>query len=232
MKSSILRAAAAVIAGAMLCTAVGCGGPARRRNGKNPREKHNYPDGSLVGTWTNYEYTASVTEQGSVSIHRDLSEFMYYLMDGTLLLDGIEIAPEGSRLENDTLTITGKYPDIDDETLLVLSRKGDTSSPMPEQFDGVYEITGGALEDQVKSEYAAGYTGPVGVEFDKGNCDLVLMDYCNIVQKGDEVTLSGDSLAEAGYTPEVLADLYFVLEDDKAVFHFNSGNTETFSKLG
>jgi len=225
MRYQTRKAAALFLAGAVLCGAAGCG---------SKRQKNNYPDGSLVGEWTDYNFDAVLGGDGSISVERDLSELLYYMPDGTLMADGYELPAANTKSDNGTMTITGDITDSGDDStvLLELKRVGDTGAEEPEIFDGVYEITGGTLKERIAEEYAGGSGSTLDIVFDAGSCEMRIENVGSYTQKGDELTLTGDRLAEAGYSPERTAGLYFVLENDSAVLHFADGTVETFRKVG
>lgn len=225
MKHCLRNAAAVILAGAVLCGAAGCS------SGKG-RPVNKYPDGSLVGEWTNYTYDTILGEDGSVSVEADASGLIYYMSDGVLMADGYEIPAANTRYNNGDLTVTGDITGEGDEVLLELRRIGETYSDRREIFDGVYEIAGGSLKQRLIDEYAGGMDEGVSLVIDRGNCELRMSGVGTYKQKGDELTISGDLLTQAGYTPERTNGLYFVLENDCAVLHFADGSVESFKKVG
>lgn len=228
MRYQIRRAAAMILAGAVLCGAAGCS------SGGTKRQKNNYPAGSLVGEWTDYNFDAVLGEDGSISVERDLSELLYYMPDGTLMADGYELPAANTKSDNGTLTVTGDITDSGDDStvLLEMKRVGDTAAENPEIFDGIYEITGGTLKERIADEYAGGSESTLDIVLDRGSCEMRIENVGSYTQKGDELTLTGDKLTEAGYSPERTAGLYFVLENDGATLHFADGTVETFKKIG
>lgn len=227
MRYQIRRAAAMLLAGAVLCGAAGCS------SGSKGRTRNNYPDGSLVGEWTDYSFDTILGADGSISVERDLSELLYYMPDGTLMADGYELPAGNTKTGDGTMTITGDIGSGDSSTVLLeLSRVGDTAAENPEIYDGVYELTGGDLKQRIIDEYAGGTDNTLDIVFDCGSCEMRITGVGSYSQKGDELTLTGDKLTEAGYSPERTAGLYFVLENDTAVLHFADGTVETFRKIG
>ncbi len=226
MKYCIRNAAALLLAGAVLCGAAGCS------SAGGGRTVNKYPDGSLVGEWTNFEYDAVLGQDGSISVETDVSGLIYYMEDGILMADGYEIPAANTKNNNGDLTVTGDITGEGDAVLLELHRTGDTLSERKEVFDGVYEITGGSLKQRLFDEYAGGISEDVSLVIDRGNCELRMGGVGTYTQKGDELTLSGDMLAQAGYTPEKTSGLYFVLENDNAYLHFADGTVEAFRKVG
>ena len=192
-------------------------------------ERHDYPDGTLVGRWHGYDADIIFQEDGNVSASYDISDIMLFNSDGTFMFDGTEYAKDTVEYDGKNLKVI-----IDDEgdkvELLSLERIGETDATA-QVFDGEYNITNEVVKDML-AEY-------IGCEDDDidlrivikyGKFSLFAKDFSKYKQSGDTVDFDGKTLNLGGFSSNMDDPCTFVYEDNILVIYNVEGVFEAFTR--
>ena len=188
------------------------------------RTVNNYEDGILVGQWRN-EQTNIMTfnEDGSVDSIMDVSPFMHFTENKTLILDTNEISSDFVNYDGSTLDVS--YPD--DESgekvqLLLLERKNKETQ---DSFNGIYELKGGQLFDSLSKNLNIDKSGSsLDLIINDSSCLLYINNSCSYSQDGDIIDFTG---VNAPFKTQNHGDCYFIIDGDTMTIKDTVENTET-----
>ena len=183
------------------------------------RTVNNYNDGILLGRWKNDEADIIFNENGYLDMIMDVSAFMHFTENRSLMLDVNEISSDfvnynGSELEVSYTNDTGE------KVLLMLLER--TGEPDENSIDGRYNFTGGQLFDSLSANLGMDKDSSLDLIISGEECLICVNNSCSYAQDGDIIDFSGNN---ALFKTENHGDCYFTVEGDTLTI-FNGGEND------
>ncbi|MBR0142018.1 MAG: hypothetical protein IJM19_07210 [Ruminococcus sp.] len=189
---------------------------------------NDYEDGILVGQWKDEQASIMVfNEDGSVDAVMDVSSFMHFTEQGTLILDTNEIASDFVRYDGSVVDVSYTNEETNEKVQLIYLERKD--SPDEKNLNGRYKFTGGTLFDSLSANL--GIKGDSSLDFiiNGEECLISVNNSCSYSQDGDILDFKGDN---PPFKTQEHGDCYFVLDGDKLTIYSDFENKKSvFEKI-
>lgn len=191
-------------------------------------ERHDYESGVLVGSWKGDFTDLDFCEDGTVSLHNDISDIIMFTSEKTLLFNGEEYPQENVRYDGSSLVVNVSANGEPVE-LLNASRIGEAA---PDKLDGEYSFNSGYLVESLadSDEQKEKILPSLTMTIRNGHCFLTINSFCKYTQTADEVEFT-DCTVDPSLMEAEFGKSTFVLEEDGGFTLYDAdGNTEKFVK--